>query len=518
MAQDPLVNANILGQQPPLTLDDHNILVVGQMTTGTATDGQLIEGVLTEKNANDSFGRDSQIAKGLRRIIRRMQSSTIRPTISAIGKVDAGGATAATATIVFAGTSTEAGSLEIVIDSVEDGTYEIDVANGDTATQIGDKLVAAITANLNSPVTAANVTGTVTLTAVNAGTQGNTIGIKNTGTVAGVTVTVAAKLAGGATDPSTTGLFDVVTDKRYQSVLYPAEWGVTALTDFLEPRFNADNKILDGVGFVCETDTFANLNATLDGFNSGQGFRTLAYLPNKLVDRANLRGGAIFENPYTIAAEYVTIRGLRLTENSNIANITVNGISRGGFFMAAIPYHNTPFSLPVIDSQDKLLDEEEKELIASGGLVLTNNKNNTGLLSRSGITTYKLDDQGNKDNSFKFLNFVDSQTIAREYMFSNAKFRDFAQSALTDSEEVVSPSTYNAELVLGVFMGYYETLAKDKRYTIFRAGNAPRQAFKRVVEETITINLTDGKVNLDAINQILSQVREVTFNLILSLD
>lgn len=518
MAQDPLVNANILGQRQPLAPDEHNILVVGQMISGTATDGDLIEGILTEADSNNAFGRTSQIAKGLRRIIKRMQSSTIRPRISAIGKVDAGGATAATATIIFAGSATQAGSFDVIIDSVEDGSYRVDVANGDTATQIGDKLVALITANLNSPVTAINAAGTVTLTAVNAGTQGNTIGIRKSGVVAGVTLTVASKLSGGATDPSTTGLFDVVTDKRYQTVLYPAEWGITALTDFLEPRFNVDNKVLDGVGFVCETDTFANLNATLDGFNSGQGFRTLGYLANGLVDRVDSRGGAIFENPYTIAAEYCTIRGLRLTENSNISNITINGISRGGFFMAVIPYHNTPFNLPVIDSRDKFSDEEEKELIASGGLVLTNNKNNTGILSRSGVTTYKLDSQGNPDNSFKFLNFVDSQSIAREFMFNNAKFRDFAQSALTNSEQVISPSTYNAELIVGVFMGYYEILAKDPRYTIFRTGNTPREAFKRAIEETIALNLTDGKVTLDTINQILSQVREVTFNLNLSLD
>ncbi len=518
MSTDPIVNANILGQKTPLTPDDHHILLVGQMVSGTASDGELIEDILTEADINNAFGRTSQIAKGGRDLINLFKSSRIRPKLSAIGKVDAGGATAATATVVFGGTATENGTLTVYVDSISNGKYEIDVISGDTATQIGDKLDALILANLNSPVTSANVTGTVTMTAVNAGTQGNTIGLKSSGNVAGVTVTIAASLAGGATDPTTTGLFDVANGKRYNTIIYPAEWGTDTLTDFTEARFNVDNKVLDGVGIVSATDTFANLNATLDAVNSGQGFRTFVYMPNKLVNRASQRGGAFCESSYVIAARTGGIRGLRVTENSHVASLVVNGLSRGGFFMAAIPYHNTPYNFPVIESQDKFLDEEEEELISSGGFVLTNNQNNTGILARSGVTTYKLDAQGNPDNSFKYLNFVDSLSIAREFMFKNAKFKDFAQSALTNSEEVLSKATYNKELIVGVFMGYYETLARNPRYTIFRAGETPRSQFKESIEDTILIDLTKGEVSLETLGNILSQIRILNFDVTLNLN
>ena len=102
--------------------------------------------------------------------------------------------------------------------------------------------------------------------------------MKVTGTVAGVSVALTA-MASGATNPVLTTLFDPVADIRYNTIVYPATWGIATLTTFTEARFNVDNKVLDGVGIVSETDTFANLNTTLDALNQ----RTLAHIPNKIV-------------------------------------------------------------------------------------------------------------------------------------------------------------------------------------------------------------------------------------------
>jgi phage tail sheath gpL-like len=277
----PVVTANILSAQTPSTPDDHRILIVGQMVSGTATSGGLEQDLLTEANFNDKFGRTSQIAKAGRAMIQALSISRVKPTIDAIALEDNGSGVDATGTVAFSGTATEAGTITVYVDSIANGKYDVAIASGDTATTIGDALVTAITANLDSPVTSANVTGTVTLTAVNAGTQGNSIGIKTTGTVAGVTTTLTA-MASGATDPSLTTLFDPVADLRYNTIVYPAEWGVSTLTDFTEPRFNVDNKILDGIGIVCANDTYANQNTALDGFNE----KTLAYVPNALISGA----------------------------------------------------------------------------------------------------------------------------------------------------------------------------------------------------------------------------------------
>lgn len=501
---DPIINLNILSARTPVTPDDHEILVIGGLVSGSASDGELIETILTQENVNDAFGRTSQIAKGLRSLLEILDLSTKRPKLSAIGKADNGSGVDATGTVVFAGTATEAGTLTIFIDSIKNGKYEVAVADGDTATVIGDALVALITANLDSPVTAANVTGTVTLTAVNAGTQGNTIGIKQSGAVASVTVTTAAKLAGGATDPVLTTLFDVIENKRYHTIVYPAEWGISTLTDETEARFNVSNKILDGMGVVCVTDTFANNNTALDALNE----RTLVYMPNRLVNNDDHRGGAIFESPFALVAQFAGYRGLRLTVDANISSFSQNGISLGGSFMGAVPYHNTPFAnLTTIETGLGFIDVEIQELVDSGGTVLVNNSNNTSVVLRSTVTTYKFNGVGASDVTFKFVNFVDSLSIVREFMFSNAKFIDFVQHSLTDSEQIISKVTHNQETIIGVFLKYYEILAKDPRFTLLRAGESEKAAFKQIIVDTIIIDLSLGKVTLETLGNILSQVR-----------
>ena len=161
------------------------------MISGTASSGQLIEGIVSKAEFNALFGDKSQIAKAGRALIDALSISKIKPKISAIGLTDNGSGVAATGSIVFATNATAAGTITIYIDSIRNGKYEIPVAVGDTPTQIGDALVALITANTYSPVSAVNTTGSVALTAVNDGTQGNTIGLKyDLGTVTGTTDTL----------------------------------------------------------------------------------------------------------------------------------------------------------------------------------------------------------------------------------------------------------------------------------------------------------------------------------------
>ncbi len=511
---DPITNANILSAKIPVTPDQHSILIIGGKTSGgSAADGALIEDLLTEKDFNDNFGENSQIAKAGRAIVKKLELSRNRPKLAAISKDDNGAGVAATGIVLFAGTATAAGTLTIFIDNTDDGKYEIAVASGDTATVIGDALVTAITANAKSVVTAINTGGSVALTATNDGTQGNTIGIKQKGAVAGVTITTAAKLTGGATDPVLTTLFDPIADIRFQSIVYPAEWGISTLTNFLEPRFNVDNDVLDGVGFVSVTDTFANLNTQVDALNQ----RTLVHLPNKLVDDSDYRGGAIFESPITIAAEMAAIRGLRLTVGANISSFTIKE-SRGGFFMAAVPYHTTPFAnLPVIETGRGFTEVEIKELIDSGGTLLVNNSASTNIILRSAKTTFKTNAQGQIDKTFKFLNFVDTLSLVREYIFDNAK-ADFAQNSLTDSEQIIRQSTINAQIIIGIFTGYYLTLSGfggDNSFALLRAGQTEKIAFKNAVEESLKITLVDGKIDItNLIAEILTQVREINIDII----
>lgn len=506
----PVVTANILSAQTPQTPDEHKILLIGQKNGGTATSGALVEGIISESEANDLFGRNSQIAKAARALFNNLSISRIQPQVAAISLDDNGSGVDATGSVAFSGTATEAGTITVYVDSIDNGKYDIAVADGDTATVIGDALEAAITANLDSPVTASNTTGTVTLTAVNAGTQGNTIGIKYSGTVAGVTTTLTA-MSGGATDPVLTTLFDPITDKRFQTIVYPAEWGITTLTDFTEPRFNVDDDVLDGIGIVSKSDTYSNINTELDGLNQ----RTLAYIPNKLSTADDHKGGGIFENPIAIAAQVAAYRGIRLTVNSNTSSIVVNGQGTGGFFFGGIPYHNTPFTnLPVIESDKDFTNAESLEIETSGGWLLRNNPANTIIISNEAVTTYKTDTLGNPDVTFKFVNYVDTLSLVREYVFNNLK-ADFAQHILTTGKLIDGRPMVNADGFTAAMMGYYATLSGDNgdnSYVLLRAGSEERKAFKQAIEDSVLITLSTGTITAESIANIVTQVRNIIIN------
>ena len=506
----PVVTANILSAQTPQTPDEHKILLIGQKNGGTATSGALVEGIISESEANDLFGRDSQIAKAARALFKNLSISRLQPQVAAISLDDNGSGVDATGSVAFTGTATEAGTITVYVDSIDNGKYDITVASGDSATVIGDALEAAITANLDSPVTASNTTGTVTLTAVNAGTQGNTIGIKYSGTVAGVTTTLTA-MSGGATDPVLTTLFDPITDKRFQTIVYPGEWGITTLTDFTEPRFNVDDDVLDGVGVVSVTDTYSNINTALDALNQ----RTLAYIPNKLSTAGDHKGGGIFENPIVIAAQVAAYRGIRLTVGSNTSSIVVNGQGTGGFFFGGIPYHNTPFTnLPVIESDKDFTNAESLEIETSGGWLLRNNPANTIIISNEAVTTYKTDTLGNPDITFKYVNYVDTLSLVREYVFNNLK-ADFAQHILTTGKLINGRPMVNKDGFIATMMGYYATLSGDNgdnSYVLLRAGSDERKAFKQALDDSVVITLSEGKITAESIANIVTQVRNIIIN------
>lgn len=507
-ASFPRVTANLNTAQTARTPDERRILVVGGMVSGTATSGELVQDFLSDANFNDAFGRTSQIAKAGRAIINELSVSRVKPTVDAIGLADNGSGVDATGTVAFSGTATATGNIIVYVDGFA-RAYTLTVSSGDTATVVGDALVTAITADSDAVVTASNSTGTVTLTAVNAGTQGNTIGLKVSGTVAGITTTLTA-FSSGATDPSLSGLFDVIDGRRYTSIVFPYEWGTSTLTTLTEARFNVDNNVLDGLGIVCETDTYANINTAADAFNE----KTLAYIGNKIVDDADHKGGAIFMSPIEIAARIAAIRELRLTVGANTSSLVVNGQNIGGFFFGGIPYHNTPLNnFPVIETGDDFTDVEATELEDSGVLLLRNNPANTKLLINEAVTTYKTDALGQTDITYKYVNYLDTLSIVREYVFNNLK-SDFAQHILTTGVPVPGSPMVTVESFIGTMMGYYATLSGrtgDNSYVLLRNGDADRDAFRESLDSVVA-TLSTGTITAEAIANIVTQVRNITVN------
>ncbi len=498
----PKTTLNIVGATNATENAEQKILFVGQKTSaGSASSGALVEDI-SLADISSLFGADSMIAI----ILRAAKDINNTTKMDAISLDDNGSGVDATGTFTITGPATEDGTLTFFIGSKINGKFEIAVADTDSATVIGDALAAAITADLESPVDAANVAGVVTLTAINAGTFGNDIGMKVEGSVAGVAVAIVA-MASGAIDPVLTTVFDSIDELRYQTIVWPSNYGVTELIDLLDDRFNVDNAILDGVGITSDTDTLANLKSTYTSLNE----KLVIVQGNKLIDNSDYKGSAIFELDVAISSEFAAIRALRLTDGEAISDFVIAGTSGardnfGGDAIRSLPYFNTPFdNLPVIETGLGFTKEEIDELKTAGVFVLGNNSANNNILAGEVVTLYKTDSLGSADLSFKFLNYVDTISGIREYFFNNQKTR-YAQSRLTEGDIIEGRNMANENSIRAFLVRLYNDLSGTD-FVLVQAGESALSFYKGNL--VVEIDLENGKVTETMKVPIVTQLREI---------
>lgn len=514
MADFPTTTGNILSSKSTSSVNERSILLIASMVSGTATSGELVENLISETDFNNKFGKTSQIAKAGRALIKKLSISRKKPLISAIGLADNGSGTPADGAIVFSGTATKAGTIKIYIDSIFNGKFEIGVAVGDTATVVGGKLATAINAYQYKVVNAVNTSGSVALTAINKGTEGNTIGLKyDLGLTTGLSISIT-EMANGATNPSLTGLFDSISSTRYTTIVFPSTWDLSVLTNLTENRFNVDNKILDGVGLVCGLDTYDNIFDLVNDYN----YKTLAYIPNNLVDKSSHKGGAIFESPIVIASVVAGIRDLRLTIDSNTSTLSTSAEAIGGSYFASVPYHNTPVDLlPIIETGNDFTDAQALSLENAGCWLFRNNSARTKIISNEAVTTYKTNDLGSVDKTFKYLNYIDTISIVREFICNNLQ-ETFSQYRLTTGDLIAGRKMVNKEGFINHMQTLYSILSGYKtgnnNYVLLRSGDLEAEAFRKEMEETITVSLVEGRITSDVIANIVTQLRSIIINFI----
>ena len=497
----PDVSINIIPAQQIQSTDPQRVLFIGQQTAAaTATSGELQTSIGNASEEDGLFGIDSMLA-GMIRAGKIINGQT---RFDAIGLDDNGAGTAATGTVSFiTGPASEDGTLTVTIGSDRNHKYELAITDADAITAVGDALAAAITADTKAPFSASNAAGVVTITAGHKGTVGNGITLKVEGTVAGITHSVAA-MSSGATDPVLTTLFDVIDGERYQTIVWPSEYGFTAVTDELDPRFNTNNDILDGVAISSKTDTLANLKTAGNAENS----LSLQVLGNRTVDDTSYKGSALLEFDHVIASQLSAVRSLRLTEDANISQYVISTFgardSFGGPALASLPYFNTPFfQLPSISAGKGFTTVEVEELQDTGIAVLGNNRAGNTIIAGEIVTTRKTDAAANPEDTFKFLNNVDTSVTVREFMFNNLKAR-FAQSRLTEGDLVPNRSMANQGVVEAFLDGLYTLLAGED-YVLTQAGVAALTFFKE--NRTVTLDLIDGKVTVVMKTPIVVQFR-----------
>lgn len=495
-----------------LGITPHKVLFVGQKTSdGTATSGSLQENILDRADAEARFGKRAMLSQ----MIRAARLINNQTQFDAIPLADNGAGVKATGVVTFTGTATAAGTLTFEICSATNNKYEVDVVNGDTAAVIGTKLFNLLNADLIAPFTATDSgTGIVTATAANAGTVGNFFLLRTTGSVAGVTVALTP-WAGGATNPVLTTLFTPVDSLRYQTIVWPGVYSLTTVTDFLDPRFNISNLILDGVAIACQTETLSTLKANALAQNS----QSLVLIGNKPVAVTGYSGSHMREMNDVVSSSLAAVRSLRLNDDTNLANVVVTRSGDrdlfGGIHMATLPYFNTPYSnlaVPLAGYSWTALETDELE--ENGVTVIGSNSARNNVLEGQTFTTYVNDPTGNPDTTYHFLNTVDAASVAREYTVNNLRTR-YIQSRLTNGDVKNGFSIENANSVRGFMLSIYKQLSD---LLVYQSGNDPFRAYDRSL--TVEVVLTPGKgtVIINHAPPLVGQLRaiqavmEVTFN------
>lgn len=500
MAKDfPNVTLNIIPADQISGVADHRALIVGQMiSTGSATAGELQREIGNTNEEDALFDATSHIAG----MIRDFKVENKITTLDALPLEDGPSAQKATAIFGFTGTATADATVYVTLFSKEKYRYEIAIENGDTQTDVGAKVLAAFAVATKKPFTLANSTGTVTATATNGGTLANNWGISFEGTIPGVTVAVTG-WTGGTVDPILTGVLDAIGNTRYQTIVWPAAYDLDEVQTLLDARFNTTNQILDGRVIQVKHDTLANLKTYLRALNS----QSVVVPVNRKITNTLYKASATFESEDTTAAQIAAIRALRLTEDASLSNYITTAASSdqfGGVAIATLPYANTSMpNMPVANIGDEFSEIELNELLADGGSIYGANRTYTGTIFGQFVTTYKTDNAGNEDDSFKYLNTIDASSIIRETFFTNFK-STYAQSRLTNGDLVAGRDMTNAADIRAFANEIFDNLADD---ALVQRGVAAKSDFN--TNMVVTVDVRNGQVAFTIAPLLVSQLRAI---------
>jgi phage tail sheath gpL-like len=492
----PATRGTIVQQAQVGGLNNFDVLVVGQKIGGTATAGALIENIISESEVNTYFGRTSHIAKLLRAVLKDFNKSTVKSKLSAISLAD-NGITKATGTFTITGTATEQGTLIFYVDSKTNGKFAIDVLSGETATQVGAKLQTAVTNYLNRNYSASNTTGTVTITALNAGTNGNTILLDFEGSVAGLTVAKSADyLASGATDPVLTGLFDVIADQSFKFIVYPATYNYEFISDYTNDNFNVTRGLKYSTAIQTKVDTYSNLSALY-----------ALYPTDKAVLRGRLHPDFLVENPDVMSAQLASKLSLFLTPDADVD--FAQDITKGAIKNIGLPYAQLVFNdIQPLPTGTGFSKEENEVLDGLGSFTFYNNESNTAVLLGELFTGSVKDDLGIDNDTFKYQSTVDGVTYSRRFILKSlqSQFQRYKLTTGVAGDRLASYGTMKSAI-----MRLYKQLAQE--YGILIDDNNLFTDVENVIDQTAVIDLGAGSYATTLRLYLVGQVRfiDITF-------
>ncbi len=389
-------------------------IVIGQKTSAGTTTANTLTQVFSAEEAKTLAGVGSNLAEMFDSGWFKTNTTN---EVFMVALEDDGGATAATLELTPTASSAEAGTIYMYVNG---NLIRVGTSDDDAVSDITAAITEAVNADVDLPVTAADGTTIVTLTAKNGGTLGNQIDVRfnvnvNESFPTGVSVASAVGSA-GATDPDIADAIAAIPDEIYNLFVnpYTDSTNMTALATELERRWG-NTVQLDGHAIQAYGGTTSVVATYGDTLNS-QYFTV------------------IDSGKDTMQPEYVWAAS---TGGLMAGNASVD---------PALPFSSLEISGVTGDDEADRRNYSEKNTLLNAGIsthmVLTDGSVTVGRL----VTTYKTNGVGAEDTSYQNTNTLFNLSYLRQSYITH-KQTTFAQRKLADDgtvfgsgQPVVTPS------------------------------------------------------------------------------
>lgn len=448
----PLFYASFDNSQAGYGQAPFRVLMIGQSLNAVPNTPTYVAGY---SDAATLFGPGSTLA----RQVEAWRANESLVEIHALPYADASGATAASGSLAFTGAATE--SYPIVLSAGHDdpaisygAPLTIGITNGDTAAVIAGKVAAAVTASPKSLVSAAADSGasTTTMTAKNAGTGGNSIGLAvnrqgikaGQRLPAGVGLTIT-QMSGGAGDPDISNLAAVLGNDPYQIIINPYSTltGLTQTTALMNDTTGRWSYAQQNYGHVFSAMSVQSAGGT----SAASALQSFA------------GAGALND-------QHLTLFGLpdSLTSGPIAAAIYAASVAGGVSVAPAQPVQTLPLSGLVPPAPGMSLDMPTQNALLSNGVALANFATDGSASICRAVTTYQQNRFGSPDRSY-----LDCET-----MFTLAEITNRLRTIVTQKfpranlapdgtkagpfVPIVTPSSFKAEITAAYEQMEYDGL------------------------------------------------------------
>ena len=416
------------------------MLVIGQRLSA----GTVAAEVPFLANTEAEVGLKAGYGSMLHRMAIKVFQNNQTVSVYFVGLDDATG-TQATYAFTITGPATASGELVCYIAG---NRFAVAVVNEDTATEIGDALVALINADTSLQVTAANVTGTVTLTCKNDGVAAGDLDVRfnyNEGEVfpSGVSVGAITPTA-GTVDPDVADALAALGNSWYNIIVNPYDdtTNMDTLEDWLEDRAGVLTQ-QDSMCYQAKRDTLANLITFAEGTSRNSPYMSLLAATNRL------------ESTYELAAVKGALVAQSILEDP------------------AVPLHRMIVKgVKTLPSNESFDLTERNQLTLSG---VSTFSDDVGVQTASCVSMYLKNDAGAPDTAYQQEN-VRFQLMASRWRFVNRINTKYPRAKLTNNSQGIEAG----QQIMSEDIGETEAIAwfiDEQRRGNFEGGSEALQDF-----------------------------------------